>query len=494
MSGSSKPLWFFALLVFASLVFLNFLWSGYTRSVDRGLRDRTNTREGVPFDFGNDGDPIAEAIQGAIDFAQDVLAQCGSSFPHDSNGNPILPSDISNKLQELEDNKQICLETNDQGNQRSLAVSSNAPEISLGGVRYQYNSGDEGININDRLVFSPMSEDDSAFLASILVHEAFHLLYGDTGTPEQEPAALEAEAEFICCAIDYATNKNMDPAVLDALCWRLNLMHVFYFFSGGSGTLPDCGCFIIFPWLGNHSPGQSLAFYPPQGSRPSIPRQPLGGDELLPSQAIYRTANGLFVLVLVPSEDLLLINRLDGLQSKHWSLDLAPRQEGEFQPLALSPSEPGQVFVAGRIEGANEGIIYRVRIQWGGSAPAIHIQAAFQDPTLGDTTSLDYVNEVGDLLIGFDFTNAQIRYYEISTGLSAVVADPASYPDLLDMVGLFAFPSENTLTGNVDTLCLFLQAVQQYVENPQAAPGLDTLQFYDRLANGSFEGFVKTTY
>jgi len=474
------------------------LWAGYSSwtemDVFGGVR-KYPSRDGIPLSE-DPNDPITAFVSDSVAFVQASLKNCSPNLPDSQSGSPITGQDLGNKLQDAFDNGRINIEGNEGANSRSLASARNWPPSGPQGIKGSYDNGQEGINFNpDIYPGDPPSQTEIAIMAGFLAHEAFHLAWGTTGVPGAEKAAYQAQAEFLCCAIQYAQSQGMGQEVVGALCQQLAFVwRRYYCVYDGKEPLPDCGCSILH-FLCPMIARSPLNIYPNYQAVPLFPRGPVDPGTLTATHAFYGSLNGFFEAGLYPASigGELMVSRFDGVTWSQWSFSVSNQQEGTFIPLVLTYGGVERVFMTGRIHETGKTILYDVNIHWNGVAPVPSFKALYYGTGLGDITGLGFLSEAPDTIIAFDWTNARLSYITISSGTVAYLANRTTYPDLALMIGLQVRPGKKS-NGTVDSIGMFLQPVQVYQNQPQGWPGMIELRFLDRFGDGTIDAYQRADF
>lgn len=335
----------------------------------------------------------------------------------------------------------------------------------------------------------------AARLASIIVHEAFHILsqHSVPVSEQDERAAYGYEAGFICCAISYINSADPPLAFGDemkeALCQQMrNVVYMYYcVFMGPVATLDWSCCDFEF------DPYSCQFILPPPSSATAPPRPQLHPASLQAQFALQPTPIGLFEAALAPSTSsltILLSSSQPGLGGS-WSYDLKQQPEGVFTPLSLTNGNSANVYVAGRLEPSGESIIYDSNIDWNGREPVLNFDVIYRGTSFGDLVAIRNVKSINGCLAVFDYSMAQLSYVRISDGQVTPIASYLQYPELATMLGMVVdFSPASPQHGTSQALWFRLQQNQnvQHVD----LSGTVTVNVIDDHGDGSVDDYFLT--
>lgn len=166
---------------------------------------------------------------------------------------------------------------------------------------------------------------------------------------------------------------------------------------------------------------------------------------------------------LYPFSRTLELKRISSSGIQEWTIDLMPQQEGDFQPVTCDIGPQGQLFFAGRIDGAVGGIVYRMHLNWDGVNPNPSYEVVYAGDAIGgDISAIHYLGEYNNTVALFDFTNAQVSSIALTDDAAVtVIADSGTYSWLLDQFAMRAQPRLNGAGAPVG-ISYGLQSAREY--------------------------------
>jgi len=159
----------------------------------------------------------------------------------------------------------------------------------------------------------------------------------------------------------------------------------------------------------------------------------------------------------------------------------------------MTAAEEEEVFIAGRLEDSSQSAIYRVEVHWDGQRPELSWSPVYLGSGLGDVTALAWYPELEGRLALFDYTHARLAYLSLEGGSVQILAAPEKYPALLGMAGMWTRLGLNADNTKVDTLTFYFQPTLVHLE-PQANPGMKTLEFRDQDWDGTIDSYREIVF
>jgi len=433
-----------------------------------------------------EGHPQWEILQKAISLLQSAATFCENEGFLASGTN----QDVVDKLNEMANDNRIDIATTkgrnagDRANENVAATTVSVSPIwaqnnglkSIPSYHGAVSLIAPGINLNPNMFPSEgCAPTDVAILATILFHEGVHAerMHGNEGvvSVDNEKEAYQKEAAMLCCMMDLLVSTKPEgwEDMVDTLCYRYWSISLFYScrLGGDPGELPQCeNCPSVPQWVfALWGGGDQVSEAPPPQNL--LPRDPIDPGEMNVARILHRNQLGLFTFDLFPLTKKAMVT-LAGPNSGAWEYDLSNQVEGDFQPLCMIEGLDGQAIICGRIEGASNSAIYRVSFSWSGTEPVLDSELLYLGNGFGDVTAVAYVYDLTGGLAVFDFTNAAVKYVNVTTGsVSTLVEADGLHSALLQARGMIAdFVKPNQVLGTPAGLWFTLQAGQ-------------TLNFYD---------------